>query len=118
MPPGENQLTIFVLSATILIFILALVVISLLMFYRKNQIRHQENLQALHLDFDKSLLTTKMEIQEQTFLNISREIHDNINLSLTLVKLNLNTIDISSPHKIDLALESSREILSTTISNL
>ena len=88
------------------------------MLFRKKHIIHQEKLQTLKLDFDKSLLTTKMEIQEQTFLNISREIHDNINLSLTLVKLNLNTIDVSSPSKIELALQSSKEILSNTISNL
>ena len=29
-------------------------------------------------EFEKTLLRTQLEIQEQTFTNVSREIHDNI----------------------------------------
>ena len=38
-------------------------------------------------------MAAQLEIQEDTFQHISREIHDNINLSLTLAKLNLNTLN-------------------------
>ncbi|MEO7922469.1 MAG: ATP-binding protein [Chitinophagaceae bacterium] len=49
-----------------------------------------------------------MEIQEQTFQNISREIHDNISLSLTLAKLHLHTLDWKSQ-------ETSREKVDSSI---
>lgn len=39
------------------------------------------------------MLESRLEIQEQTFQNISREIHDNIGQKLTLAKLHLNTLD-------------------------
>jgi signal transduction histidine kinase len=61
--------------------------------YQRRHIAHQKGLETLKSDFEKTLLTTQLEIQEQTFQNVSREIHDNIGLSLTLAKLNLNTIN-------------------------
>jgi signal transduction histidine kinase len=64
-----------------------------LFLYQRRHIAYQKGLETLKSDFEKTLLTTQLEIQEQTFQNISREIHDNIGLSLTLAKLNLNTID-------------------------
>lgn len=45
----------------------------------------------------QELLKTKLEIQEQTFHNISGEIHDNIGQALSFIKLNINTIDVNLP---------------------
>lgn len=47
------------------------------------------------LEHEKELLKAQLDTQEKTFQNISREIHDNIGLSLTLAKLRLNTIDFN-----------------------
>ena len=47
------------------------------------------------LRFQQELLKSKIEIQDQTFQNISQEIHDNIGQVLSLVKLNLHTADFS-----------------------
>lgn len=59
--------------------------------YQKKQRIHQENLSSLKNEYEKNLLKTQLEIQEETLEKISREIHDNIGLSLTLAKLNLTT---------------------------
>ena len=68
--------------------------------------------------YEKSLIITQLEIQEQTFQNISREIHDNIGLSLTLAKLQLNTFDWSEIEKSSAKLESSIQLLSASIAQL
>ena len=91
--PDKSQIIFFIIIPTILIFLLAGLIITILYFYQKRQIIYEKNLNALKLDFEKNILKTQVEIQEQTFQNISREIHDNISLSLTLAKLNLNTIN-------------------------
>ncbi len=49
--------------------------------------QEQENMQIL---FQQELLKTRLEIQEQTFRNISEEIHDNIGQVLTLIKVNID----------------------------
>lgn len=47
------------------------------------------------------MLKAQLEIQEETFRKISREIHDNISLGLTLAKLQLNNAIISDSKDTD-----------------
>jgi two-component system, NarL family, sensor kinase len=87
-----NEIVIFFIVITILILTLAGFIIAILYFYQKKQIQFQTNLEALKSHYEKNLLRSQLEIQEQTLQNVSREIHDNIGLTLTLAKLNLNTL--------------------------
>jgi signal transduction histidine kinase len=68
--------------------------------------------------YEKNLLQTQLEIQEQTFRDISREIHDNIGLSLTLAKLQLNTLDFENSQKSKDHIESSVELIGKAITDL
>jgi len=52
--------------------------------------------QRMSVQFEQTLMTSKLEIQEQTFTYIGREIHDNIGQVLSLVRLNLNTLTAST----------------------
>jgi signal transduction histidine kinase len=56
---------------------------------------HQKEMFDLKAQYEQTILQSQIEIQEQTFRNISQEIHDNIGQVLSLAKLNLNTI----PHE-------------------
>ncbi len=114
----KNQLVLFVIITAAIIFLLALVIVTLLYFYQKRQLVYQKNLNSLKIDFEKNLLKTQVEIQEQTFQHISREIHDNINLSLTLAKLNLTTAGSGTNEKIRETLISSVNILGSVITEL
>ena len=93
MPGEPRTIIIFIIVTTLFILILISFIVFILFLYQRRHISYQKGLEILKSDFEKTLLTTQLEIQEQTFQNISREIHDNIGLSLTLAKLNLNTID-------------------------
>ncbi|HWJ25495.1 MAG TPA: ATP-binding protein [Flavisolibacter sp.] len=63
-------------------------------------------------------MKTQVEIQEQTFQHISRDIHDNISLSLTLAKLNLNTLDWFDIENVYNSVKSSIDIIGSTIEGL
>lgn len=115
---ANHEIILLIITTTAIIFLLATIIITLLYFYKKRQIAYHQNLDALKLDFEKNLLTTQVEIQEQTFQHISREIHDNINLSLTLAKLNLVTLDWNDIPKVHESVDSSVHILRSTISDL
>jgi signal transduction histidine kinase len=93
MPGKPHNIIIFIIVTTLFILILIAFIVFILFLYQRRHISYKKGLEILKSDFEKTLLTTQLEIQEQTFQNISREIHDNIGLSLTLAKLNLNTID-------------------------
>ena len=57
---------------------------------------------TLQEGFQRTLLQTRLEIQESTFTQISEEIHDNIGQMLSLVRINLNRLATdSSQQRID-----------------
>jgi len=109
MQNAHYNLTLFILASAILISLMAVFIVTILFLYKKKQFAYYKTIEELKLDYEKNLLHTQLEIQEQTLQHISREIHDNINLSLTLAKLNLNTFDWNHPvkakHKIDSSLQ-------------
>ena len=118
MQTSNKEIVLLIIITTAIIFFLAAVIVSLLFLYKKRHIAYQQNLNTLKLDFEKNLLKTQIEIQEQTFQNISREIHDNINLSLTLAKLNLATLDWNDVQNTRESINSSLTILGSTIIDL
>ncbi len=111
-------MTILILFITFLTFLMAVYIISTTYYHRKKQISYLENLNIIQAEYDKNLLNTQLEIQEQTFQHISREIHDNISLSLTLAKLQLNTFDWNDRERSGLKLESSISLIGTSIAGL
>jgi two-component system, NarL family, sensor kinase len=90
----------------------------LIMLNQKRQRTFEKNMARLKLDHEKHILSTQVEIQEQTFLNISQEIHDNISLSLTLAKLNLYMIGKKEGEIPSEVIERSINLISTAIADL
>ena len=80
----------------------------------KNIIEKQE----LQSQFQKTILQTQLEIQEQTLKTISQEIHDNIGQVLSLAKLNLNTMDISKTDELQDKILNSKNLVSKAIQDL
>lgn len=114
----SDKLRLLITITTALIFLLAVLILTLLFLYQKKRFKYEQNLNSLKLDFEKNLLKTQVEIQEQTFQHISREIHDNVSLSLTLVKLNLNVLDWEDIQRTKDSVHNSIQILSTAIADL
>ena len=114
----NTEIIVFIFATTILILLLAGFIVTILFLYQKKQISFEKNLEEMKLDHEKNLLITQLEIQEQTFQNISREIHDNIGLSLTLAKLNLNTLNLDDPYNSKEKINSSISLISESITNL
>ena len=86
------MLTLIIIITTILLSLICFI-ISILFVYQKKQIAYMKNLEDVRSTFEQTLLASTLEIREEAFQNIAREIHDNINLSLTLAKLYLHTLD-------------------------
>jgi two-component system, NarL family, sensor kinase len=77
-----------------------------------------QNMETLKMNHEKNLLKTQVEIQEQTFRNISQEIHDNINLSLTLAKLNLYMLGQGGEEKTSDGINRSIGLIGNAINDL
>lgn len=118
MQKTSYDIIIFLTVVITLILFMAGFIISMLFLYRKRQIAFEKNIEQLKLDHEKTSLNAQVEIQEQTLQHFSREIHDNIGLSLTLAKLQLNTFDWNDKAGSAGKLELSIELLTKSIAEL
>jgi len=118
MQSTHYNLILFILASAVLILLMAGFIVTILFLYKKKQLAYFQTIEELKLDYEKNLLHTQLEIQEQTLQHISREIHDNINLSLTLAKLNLNTLDWRHSARARTQIDSSLQQISKAITDL
>jgi len=112
-----NKIALIVGGVAILSILVVFIVIFISL-YQKRQYTHLKEKQEMHSSFQQELLKTRLEIQEETFRNISQEIHDNIGQALSFVKLSLNTVD---PHNAPLVIDKlseSKNLLTKTIQDL
>jgi two-component system NarL family sensor kinase len=87
----ENQELIkFLFSTLFTIVAIIILVIAFILFYSKQQGKLEFELISLKSKTEKEILKSQLEIQEDISNKISREIHDNISLGLTLSKLQIN----------------------------
>ena len=82
--------------ATFLVLLLLGFVFSMLFLHKKKQRDFANELENIKTTFEKELLKTQLEIQDQTFQYISQEIHDNIGQFISLAKLHLNTLNFKN----------------------
>ena len=86
-------------------------VISIVLMLNQKKFHFNKKLSKVESDFHENMLITRIEIQEQTFNQISREIHDHIGQRLTLARLYVNELapKIEGP-ELDILHESSSMI--------
>jgi signal transduction histidine kinase len=93
MSDAKEQITTTILAVIIILLFFGVLFLVMLAYYnyrRRQTVREKQEMKAL---FDQQLMLSRLEIQEQTFTNISEEIHDNVGQLLSLVKIQLSTLD-------------------------
>ena len=113
----SEEVTIIII-ASVLLIIVAVGIIVLILVYQKKQLQYIGEKKQLKVTFEKEILESKLEIQEQTLKNISQEIHDNIGQVLSLVKLNINTMNCNEPVQIQNKINDSRQLITKAIQDL
>lgn len=118
MQSEKVNIIIFISITTILILLLGILIILVIYLYQQRQISYHKKLGELNIRHEKNLISTQLEVQENMFRHISQEIHDNIGLTLSLVKLRLNTLNLEEKDKATSQISSSIELLSESITQL
>jgi two-component system, NarL family, sensor kinase len=112
------QIVTIVLIGTLLFLVLVAFVIVSLFFFQRSQHKHHKEVTGLKNAYEQELLKANLEIKEQTLSTVAQELHDNIGQILSLVKLNLHTVNIDSEGSVNLKLKNATDLLTKAIGDL
>lgn len=110
-----------VYMAIIVVLLMGLLACSVIFIACRNRLRKGEHLrtvEGLRRGHENALLQSQLEIQEQTFQHIAREIHDNIGQKLTLAKLQLSSRSEAGREEPTALLTDCHALISEAISGL
>lgn len=113
-----QMVVVFIIVCTFLVLLLITFIAIIIYRYQQKQHMYLKDVDQLKAIHKTNLLQTQIEIQEQTFQNISREIHDNIGQKLTLAKLHLNTLENSKSGQNDEKIQNAVNMIGEAINDL
>jgi len=113
-----SQQVVVIIISSVFLLVVAIGIILLVFIYQKKQHLYVREKEQLKVDFEKQILESKLEIQEQTFKYISQEIHDNIGQVLSLAKLTINTMNVNDPQILNEKIDSSKNLVGKAIEDL
>jgi signal transduction histidine kinase len=87
LPWGQTEIGSFLLSMTTIIMLLIAGIVYFVVQYRRRRLMHDKEKKILDDQHKAELLSSQLEIQQQTMQHIGREIHDNVGQKLTLASL-------------------------------
>jgi hypothetical protein len=93
MPEESHTIVAGMVIAIIVLLIAASFIFILVTYSNNKKKKYLQEKQHLQLVFKEQLLQSRVEMQEQTFNSISREIHDNVGQTLSLAKVQLNIME-------------------------
>jgi hypothetical protein len=93
-------------------------IIIILFFVQKKQRRFNKDVLEIKSNYEIELYKAQSEIQEQTLLEIARELHDNVGQNLSLAKLSLSTMDLEKKDEAKESMGEISDILELAIYNL
>ena len=115
---SQKDIAFFIIFVCLMIFLLVTIVVFIVFIYKQKQNTYLKGMKELKMIHENDMLRSQLEIQEQTFQNISREIHDNIGQKLSLAKLHLNTLHVGGQLGLDSQIKNIVNFLTETIADL
>lgn len=96
---SDNELVFAVVIGTIIFFILLAFSITYFLIYRRKRKEHETELTMFKDQFNQQLLQSRIEVQEQTFQQIGKELHDNVGqlLSTSRMLIGLTERELQNP---------------------
>ena len=112
-----REVYIGIISVLIVFTILGLIIPLLIVNYKRKQEKYLREKIIMQNQFEQELLKTQLETQEETFYQISEELHDNIGQLLSSSKMLLN-VARSELANVPNALNTAEEVLGKAIRDL
>jgi signal transduction histidine kinase len=118
MPLSKSELIYYLVGATIFLLIIGLFIVSFILIYNRRHRKFMQEQEELKNIFTQTLLQSQLEIREQTLKYIGKELHDNLGLVASLIKINLNTLSSEDPTKALCKIEDTKNLTRQLIRDL
>jgi len=118
MSQPDQEIISIVITGTLVLLLLVIFIIGFLFLYQRRHNKYHLAQEHLKGTFRQELLQAKIEMQEQTLIHVSREIHDNITQVLSFVKLNLAMTGNLTEDEKSLKVSESRKLVAQAIGDL
>ncbi|MCW3465266.1 sensor histidine kinase [Chitinophaga nivalis] len=113
----KQDLYVAVIFISLLVIVLGLVVVAAVINYKKKQEAYLHQLKLMKEDYDKQLMWSQIEMQEEAFAHLGQELHDDIGQLLSSTKLLINVTQRNLATVPD-TLNTAEQTLSTAIHHL
>jgi two-component system, NarL family, sensor kinase len=113
---NKELLIAFAVGTLVVLLLVGLVVFIVLLHNTKTK-RMRAEQDVIKAHYEGELLKAQLEIQEQTLSNLSQEIHDNIGQMLSVIKVNIGSIESPEP-AVSSKLDASFSLLTKVIQDL
>jgi two-component system, NarL family, sensor kinase len=115
----ENpEIYFIVIIGIILGLLLVSFIVAMLVLYKRRQQKQEQEMARIKDMYEKEVLHSQLEIQENAFKSISQELHDNIGQLLSVVKLSLSTLPLEKEHNAYPLVVHSQKVLNKAIIDL
>lgn len=111
MSQTVSDIAFIVIAGTVLMLLMSGFIVFMVVMHRNKQLKNRHQLLRLKSDYEHAILNSQVEIQNQTFMHVGRELHDNLGQVLSLIKLNLAA-------GTDDGIRNSRQLLATAIHDM
>ena len=115
---STNSIVIFIVCVVIVIAFLSAFIITIVYLYQKKHLAYLKEMEDMKERHRQALILSQVEIQEQTFQNITRDIHNSIGNKLVLAKEFLETLDCPTLQEVKDKVNMSVGLLSAGMTDL
>lgn len=117
MHQTEQNIIVTVILITSVFLIAGVFLLFYVRLYNERKKSHEQEKESMKQDFDNQILHAQVEVQEETFSTLGRELHDNIGQLLSSTKMLLGLTERSLPQAPDTLLTAT-ETLGQAINEL
>lgn len=119
MESGTSEVGTVIIAGTLLMLLLVTFLTSFFFAYQKRMFKHQQDMLRAKETYQRELLQSQLEIQNQTLQQIAEELHDHIGQLLTVAFMRLNALEdeVTEPPA-QQSVQQTRDIVSTIINDV
>jgi two-component system, NarL family, sensor kinase len=118
MQEAGPEIYFIIVIGAVLALLLVGFIVSILFLYQRRQHRQEQELTRMREEYEREVLRSQLEIQEESFKTIGQELHDNIGQMLSVVKLSLAVLPVTKEHEAFEPIQNSRQILNKAMTDL